>query len=73
MERGSRVMSYLWDYEEIRRKQVTGDEYQADTVVAVDGFPTIGKNMTEKMVSLQAALNVVGHAGRDMSNSVQHF
>ena len=66
-------MSYLWDYEERRRKQVTVDEYQADTLVAVDEFRTIGKNMTEKMASLQAALNVVGHAGKDMSNSVQHF
>jgi hypothetical protein len=65
-------MSYLWDGEE-RRREVSADEYQADTVVAVDGFPTIGKNMTEKMASLQAALNVVVHAGRDMSNSVQHF
>ena len=70
--RGSRVTSYLWDYEE-RQRQVTADEYQADTVVAVDGFRTIGKDMTEKMVSLQAALNVVVHAGRDMSSSVQHF
>lgn len=65
-------MSYLWDYEE-RQREVTADEYQADTVVVVDGFPTVGKNMSEKKVSLQAALNVVGHAGRDMSNSVQHF
>jgi hypothetical protein len=69
MVKGSHVTPYLWDGEE-RRREVTADEY---TVVGVDGFPTIGKNMTEKMASLQAALNVVGHAGRDMSNSVQHF
>jgi hypothetical protein len=67
------VTSCLWDYEE-RQWQVTADEYQADTVVAVDGFPMIGRHMTEEMVSLQGvALNVVAHAGRDMSNSVQHF
>lgn len=66
------MTSYLWDYEE-RRRQVTADGYRADTVVAVDGFPTIGKNMKEKMISLQAALNVVAHAGRDRSNSVQRF
>ena len=65
-------MSYLWDCEE-RRWQVTSDECQADTVVAVDGFPRIGKNMTEETVTLQVALNIVAHAGRDMSNSVQHF
>jgi hypothetical protein len=66
-------MSYLWNYEE-RQRQVSADEYQVDIVVVVDGFPTFGKNMSEKRVSLQAALNVVvGHAGRDMSNSVQHF
>lgn len=70
--KGSRVRTCLWDYEE-RRRQVIADECQGDTVVAVDGFRTTGKNMSEKMVSLQAALNVVGHAGRDMSNSVQHF
>ena len=69
--RGNRVTPYLWDYEE-RQRQVTADEYQAETVVAVDGLRTIGKDMTEKMVSLQAALNVVAHADRDMSNSVQH-
>ena len=66
------MTSYLWDYVE-RRWQVTEDDYQADTVVAVDGFPTIGRNVREEKVSLQAALNVVAHAGRDMSNSVQHF
>ena len=70
--RGSRVTSFLSDYEE-RRRRVTADEHQAGTVVVVDEFPTIGESMTEKMVSLQAALNVVAHAGRDMSNSVQHF
>lgn len=70
--RGNRVTSYLWDREE-RQWQVTVDEHQADTVVVVDGFPTIGKNVTEEMVSLQAVLNIVAHAGRDMSNSVQHF
>lgn len=72
MVRGNRVTSYLWDREE-RQWQVTVDEHQADTVVVVDGFPTIGKNVTEEMVSLQAVLNIVAHAGRDMSNSVQHF
>ena len=66
------MTSYLWGDEE-RRREVTADEYQADTVVAVDEFPTIGKNMTEKMASLQGALDVVAHADRDMSNSVQQF
>ena len=66
------MTSYLWDCEE-RRRRVTADECQADTVVVMDGFPKVGKNMTEETVSLQAALNVVVHAGRDMSNSEQHF
>jgi len=63
-------MSCLLDYEE-RQKQVTGDEYQVDTEVVVDVIRTFGKNMGEKKGSL--ALKVVGHGGRDMSNSVQHF
>lgn len=66
------MTSYLWDYEE-RQREVIADGYQADTVVVVDGFLRFGKNMMEKKISLQAALNVVEHAGKDMSNSVQHF
>ena len=65
-------MSCLWDYEE-RQWQVNADEYQADTVVVVDGFPTFGKNTAEKRVPLQVVLDVVVHAGKDMSNNVQHF
>lgn len=66
------MRSYLWDYEE-RQRQVIADEYQADTVVAVDAFPTFEKNTTERKISLQGVLNVVAHVGRDMSNSEQHF
>jgi len=66
------VRSYLWDYEE-RQRQVIADEYQADTVVVVDVFPTSEKHMTEKKIFLQAVLNVVGHVDRDMLNSAQHF
>jgi len=43
-----------------------------DTVVAVDGFLTVGKNTMEKMVSPQSALNVAP-VGMGMSNSVQHL
>lgn len=70
--RESRGTPCLWDYEERRSWEVIAVEYQVDTVVAVDGFPTIEKNMTEKMVSPQAALNVAV-VGMDMSNNVQHF
>ena len=63
---------YLWDYEE-RQRQVIADECPVDTAVVVDEFQRFGKNMLERKVSLQMALNVVAYEGKDTSNSVQHF